>query len=145
MAKNNAYWRARRLGHKHMKEQLKADDAYKKRIERLYRTAQEEIIRDIEADIGRFADSKGLSMSEAKQLMKRHDVEDFSSKAKRYVEEKNVSDEANREIRLYNVTLRTNRLELLEARIHLETVALADEELKMLEDWLGEEAILEYK
>ena len=36
MAKNNAYWSARRLAHKHMKEQLKADDAYKKRIARLY-------------------------------------------------------------------------------------------------------------
>ena len=145
MAKNNAYWRARRLAHKHMKEQLKADDAYKKRIARLYRTAQEEIIRDIEADIGRFADSQGLSMTEAKLLIKKHDVEAFASKAKRYVEEKNFSDEANRELKLYNVTLRTNRLELLEARIHLETVALADEELKMLEEWLGEEAILEYK
>ena len=86
MVKNNAYWRARRLAHKHMKEQLKADDAYKKRIALLYRTAQEEIIRDIEANIGRFADSQGLSMTAAKLLIKKHDVEAFSSKAKRYVE-----------------------------------------------------------
>lgn len=145
MAKNNAYWNARRLAHKHMKEQLKADDAYKKRIARLYRTAQEEIIRDIEADIGRFADSQGLSMTEAKLLIKKHDVEAFASKAKRYVEEKNFSDEANRELRLYNVTLRTNRLELLEARIHLELTAMADAENGMLQEWLAKQALEEFE
>ena len=145
MAKNNAYWRARRLAHEHMKEQLKDDDAYKKRIARLYRTAQEEIIRDIEADIGRFADSQGLSMTEAKLLIKKHDVEAFASKAKRYVEEKNFSDEANRELRLYNVTMRTNRLELLESRIHLELTAMADEENGMLQEWLAKQALEEFE
>ena len=145
MAKNNAYWSARRLAHEHMKEQLKDDDAYKKRIARLYRTAQEEIIRDIEADIGRFADSQGLSMTEAKLLIKKHDVEAFASKAKRYVEEKNFSDEANRELRLYNVTMRTNRLELLEARIHLELTAMADAENGMLQEWLAKQALEEFE
>ena len=145
MAKNNAYWSARRLAHEHMKEQLKADDAYKKRIARLYRTAQEEIIRDIEADIGRFADSQGLSMTEAKLLIKKHDVEAFASKAKRYVEEKNFSDEANRELKIYNVTMRTNRLELLESRIHLELTAMADEENGMLQEWLAEQALEEFE
>ena len=145
MAKNNAYWRARRLAHEHMKEQLKADDAYKKRIARLYRTAQEEIIRDIEADIGRFADSQGLSMSEAKLLIKKHDVETFASKAERYVKEKNFSDEANRGLKLYNVTMRTNRLELLESRIHLELTAMADEENGMLQEWLAKQALEEFE
>ncbi len=145
MAKNNAYWSARRLAHEHMKEQLKADDAYKKRIARLYRTAQEEIIRDIEADIGRFADSQGLSMTEAKLLIKKHDVEAFSSKAKRYVEEKNFSDEANRELKIYNVTMRTNRLELLESRIHLELTAMADAENGMLQEWLAKQALEEFE
>lgn len=145
MAKNDAYWRARRLAHKHMKEQLKADDAYKKRIERLYKTAQEEIIRDIEADIGRFADSQGLSMTEAKLLIKKHDVEAFASKAKKYVKEKDFSDEANRELKLYNVTMRTNRLELLEARIHLELTAMADAENSMLQEWLAKQALEEFE
>lgn len=139
------YWNARRLAHEHMKEQLKADDAYKKRIARLYKTAQEEIIRDIEADIGRFADSQGLSMTEAKLLIKKHDVEAFASKAKRYVEEKKFSDEANRELKLYNVTMRTNRLELLESRIHLELTAMADEENGMLQEWLAKQALEEFE
>lgn len=138
------YWKIRRREHKHIQEQLKREDGYKKRLERLYRTAQEEIIRDIEADIGRFADKEGISMTEAKKRISKHDVEVFSEKAKRYVNERDFSDEANRELRLYNVTMRTNRLELLEARIHLETVGLADEEIKMLQEWLGQEAIAEY-
>lgn len=138
------YWKIRRREHKHIQEQLKREDGYKKRLERLYRTAQEEIIRDIEADIGRFADKEGISMTEAKKRISKHDVEVFGEKAKRYVNERNFSDEANRELRLYNVTMRTNRLELLEARIHLETAGLADEEIKMLEEWLGQEVIAEY-
>ena len=144
MAKDERYWEIRRREHKHIEEQLKREGGYKKRIARLYRTAQEEIIRDIEADIGRFADKEGISMSEAKRRISKHDVEVFSEKAKRYVNERNFSPEANRELRLYNVTLRTNRLELLEARIHLETVGLADAEIKMLEEWLGQEAVAEY-
>jgi SPP1 gp7 family putative phage head morphogenesis protein len=144
MAKDERYWEIRRREHKHIQEQLKREGGYKKRLERLYRTAQEEIIRDIEADIGRFADKEGISMTEAKRRISKHDVEAFSEKAKRYVNERNFSPEANRELRLYNVTLRTNRLELLEARIHLETVGLADEEIKMLQEWLGQEAIAEY-
>lgn len=144
MAKDERYWEIRRREHKHIEEQLKREDGYKKRLERLYRTAQEEIIRDVEADIGRFADKEGISMTEAKKRISKHDVEAFSEKAKRYVNERDFSPEANRELRLYNVTMRTNRLELLEARIHLETVGLADEEIKMLQEWLGQEAIAEY-
>ena len=139
------YWKIRRREHKHIQEQLRREDGYKRRLERLYKTAQEEIIRDIEADIGRFADKEGISMTEAKKRIGKHDVEVFSEKAKRYVNERNFSPEANRELRLYNVTLRTNRLELLEARMHLETTALADEEIKMLEEWLDQEAIVEYE
>ena len=144
MAKDERYWEIRRREHKHIQEQLKREGGYKKRLERLYRTAQEEIVRDIEADIGSFADAEGISMTEAKKRISKHDVEVFSEKAKRYVNERNFGDEANRELRLYNVTLRTNRLELLEARIHLETVGLADAEIKMLEEWLGQEAVAEY-
>ena len=144
MAKDERYWEIRRREHKHIQEQLKREGGYKKRLERLYKTAQEEIIRDIEADIGRFADKEGISMTEAKKRISKHDVEAFSEKAKRYVKERDFSPQANRELRLYNVTLRTNRLELLEARMHLETTALADEEIKMLEEWLGQEAIAEY-
>lgn len=142
---NDEYWRLRDREHRNIQAQLRRENGYKRRLERLYRTAHEEIIRDIEADIGRFADSQGLSMTEARRRISKHDVESFADKAKRYVREKNFSPRANHELKTYNVTMRTNALELLEARIHLETVALADEENKMLQEWLGEEAIREYR
>ena len=145
MAKDERYWEIRRREHKHTQEQLEREGGYKKRLERLYRVTQEEIIRDIEVDISRFADAEGISMTEAKKRISEYDVEAFSEKAKRYVEDRDFSPEANRELSLYNVTLRTNRLELLEARIHLETTALADTEIKMLQGWLGQEVIAEYK
>lgn len=137
--KDEDYWRIRNQEHEHMRKQINREGSYKRRLESLYQSAQDEIIRDIEADIGRFADTEGLSMVEARRKISKHDVESFASKAKRYVKERDFSPRANQELRLYNVTMRTNRLQLLEARIHLELTALADEEEGMLEEWLSQE------
>jgi len=145
MVKDERYWELRRCEHKHAQEQIEREGAYTQRLDRLYLATQEEIIRDIEVDINRFADAEGISMTEAKKRISKYDVEAFSEKANRYTEDRDFSPAANRELKLYNVTMRTNRLELLEARIHLETVALADKEIKMLQEWLGQEAIAEYK
>ena len=48
--------------------------------------------------------------------------------------EKDFSDKANEEMRLYNLTMKVNRLELLKAKIGLELVSGFDE----LEKLLGE-------
>ncbi|MBN2919328.1 MAG: minor capsid protein, partial [Lactobacillus sp.] len=51
----------------------------------------------------------------------------YKRKAKKYVKEKNFSDEANEQMRLYNLAMKVNRLELLKANIGLELVAGHDE------------------
>lgn len=55
------------------------------------------------------------------------DIKAFQRKAKKYVKEKNFSDEANEQMRLYNLAMKVNRLELLKANIGLELVAGHDE------------------
>jgi SPP1 gp7 family putative phage head morphogenesis protein len=51
------------------------------------------------------------------------DVKAFARKAKKYVKEKDFSPTANKELKLYNLTMRVNRLELLKANIGLELIA----------------------
>jgi len=57
----------------------------------------------------------------------RLDIEAYSRKAEKYVKEKNFSARANEEMRLYNMTMKVNRLELLKAQIGLEMVSCFDE------------------
>ena len=82
-------------------------------------------------------------MAEAKRIISKTDVEAFQSIAKRYVEDRDFSPTANKQLRRYNVTLRTNRLELLQARINLDTVVLAWEEEQLTAKYITEEVIKE--
>src|SRR5699024_10631376 len=72
-------------------------------------------------------------------------IEDYATKAKRYVKEKNFTDTANEEMRLYNVTMRINRLELLKKNIELELLAMYSEEERMMLDHFTTEALYEYE
>src|SRR5699024_4894075 len=72
-------------------------------------------------------------------------IEDYATKAKRYVKEKNFTDTANEEMRLYNVTMRINRLELLKKNIELELLAMYSEEERMMLDYFTKEALYEYE
>src|SRR5699024_1440752 len=61
------------------------------------------------------------------------------------LEENNLTPPDNKQLRAYNVTLRTNRLELLQARINLETIDLALQEERLTEQYITSEAIKEYE
>ena len=140
-----SYAEIRRQEMKHIGESLKEDRKMKRAIGGIYRSSVDDIQRHIDADIQRFATKEGVSMVQARKTISKTDVEAFQRKAKRYVEEKNFSPRANRELRKYNVTMRTNRLELLKARINLDTVALALDEERLTEVYITAEAIKEYK
>ena len=139
------YSEIRRQELKHIEQSLKDDRKMKREMARVYRNSAEDIQRHIDADIMRFAAKENVSMAEAKKIISKTDVEAFQSTAKRYVEEKNFTPTANRQLRAYNVTLRTNRLELLQARINLETIDLALQEERLTEQYITSEAIKEYE
>src|SRR5699024_7294856 len=84
-------------------------------------------------------------MAEAKRIISKTDVEAFQSTAKRYVEGKNFTPKANKELRRYNVTMRSNRLELLQARINLDIISLALEEEQLTGQHIAQETIAEYE
>ena len=139
------YAEIRRQELKHIEESLKDDRKMKRAIGGIYRDSAEDIQRHIDADIQRFAAREGVSMVEARKIISKTDVEAFQSKARRYVKEKNFTPAANAELRKFNVTMRTSRLELLQARINLETISLALEEERLTEAYITKSAMDELK
>lgn len=141
----STYSEIRKRELKHIEQSLKDDNKMKREMAKLYRNSAEDIQRHIDADIMRFAAKENVSMAEAKKIISKTDVEAFQSTAKRYVEEKNFTPQANKQLRRYNITMRSNRLELLQARINLDTIALALEEERLTGEHIKAEAIAEYE
>src|SRR5699024_6284608 len=140
-----SYSEIRKQELEHVEQSLKDDRKMKWAIGRIYKNSSDEIQRHIDADIQRFATKEGVSMAQAKRIISKTDCEAFQNKAARYVKEKDFSPKANKELRRYNVTMRTNRLELLQARINLETIDLALQEERLTGTYITSEAIKEYE
>ena len=138
-----SYAEIRRQELRHIEQSLKDDRKMKREMARVYRNSAEDIQRHIDADIMRFAAKENVSMAEAKKIISKTDVEAFQSTAKKYVEDKDFSPKANKELRRFNVTMRTNRLELLQARINVDTIMLAWEEEQLTAKYITEEVIKE--
>lgn len=90
------------------------------------------------------------NIDEVKAMLKvtKKDIEYFRKKAKEYVEgahslndeliSRAFSEQAKEELRLYNATMRLNRLEMLKAEIGLELVRMAnDDEAFLIESFKG--------
>src|SRR5699024_6956830 len=99
-----SYSEIRRQELKHIEQSLKDERKMKREMARVYRNSAEDIQRHIDADIMRFAAKENVSMAEAKKIISKTDVEAFQSTAKKYVEDKDFSSKANKELRRFNVT-----------------------------------------
>lgn len=132
------YWQERE--ELHIKEMMEKDEQDSKEIARMYARTYRDIQRDINDFYIRYANENELSLSDAKKAVSKFDVESFRDKAAQYVRDKDFSDQANEELRLYNLTMRVNRLELLKSEIGLECAALGNDLDKYFMQTLTEEA-----
>src|SRR5699024_8995854 len=123
----------------------KDDNKLARKIRRNQLDAMEDIQEQIDAFYGRFAAKEGITMEQARERATKLDMDKYERKAKKYVKEKNFSPKANEEMRVYNMTMKTQRLELLKANINLELVAMTDEELSMVLEGLTKQARQEYE
>lgn len=122
---SKTYWRDRELEWK--KKRLKDEQKYADEIQEIYANMMDSVEKEIESFFSRYANKENITMAEAKKRVSKIDIEAYKRKAKKYVKEKNFSDEANEQMRLYNLAMKVNRLELLKANIGLELVAGHDE------------------
>ena len=75
------------------------------------------IQQGIDSFYAKYAEKEGITLAQAKQRVSRLDIEEYQRKAAKYVKDRDFSDQANAEMRLYNLTMKINRLEMLKANI----------------------------
>ena len=140
---SQTYWRNRETEQR--KHDIRGEAEYQKHIRGIYQNMIDEIEKEINGFYGKYARKEGITMAEAKKRAAKLDIEAYGRKAAKYVKEKNFSKQANEEMRLYNLTMKVNRLELLKAQIGLEMVAGFDELQKYYEEILTEGTISEFE
>lgn len=124
------YWRRRE--EEALKHYLKEEAAYDRELKRIYQNMLDACQKEIESFYAKYAAAEGISIAQAKRRVSKLDIAAYERKAAKYVKEKNFSKKANEEMRLYNATMRINRLEMLKANIGLETIAGHDEMEKFM-------------
>lgn len=132
--KNRRYWAIRE--EEALQHYIKDEKQYDRQIQSIYKDILDNIQKEIDGFYGRYAGKEGISINEAKKRVTEADIKAYERKAKRYVKEKDFSKQANEEMRLYNLTMKVNRLELLKANIGLDLVKGHDELDKYIEEIL---------
>ena len=140
---SKTYWKNRETEQR--KHNIQDEAEYQKRIREIYQNMIDEIEKEINGFYGRYAKKEGITMAEAKKRAAKADIEALGRKAAKYVKDKDFSDQANEEMRLYNMTMKVNRLELLKAQIGLEMVAGFDEMEKYFGKILTDRAVSEFE
>ena len=135
------YWKKREAEQR--KHNIRDEAEYQKHIREIYQNMIDEIEKEINGFYGKYAKKEGITIAEARKRAAKADIEALGRKAAKYVKEKNFSQQANDEMRLYNMTMKVNRLELLKAQIGLEMVAGFDELQKYYDEKLTDRTIAE--
>ena len=126
-------------------QQIKDDKKRMNEINKRLQYAQDAIQKEIDAQWDSFSNGQKITRSEAMKRASEMDVKAFARKAKKYVKEKDFSPTANKELKLYNLTMRVNRLELLKANIGLELIATFDDLDKYFSNELTKAGLKEFQ
>ena len=130
-SKTNAYWAKRE--EEALRRRITDEKEYDKRIKEIYADMLDACQKEIDSFYGKYASAEGISINEAKKRVSQLDIEAYERKAARYVKDKTFSNTANAEMRLYNATMKINRLEMLKANIGIELISGHDELEKFME------------
>lgn len=137
------YWKKRETEAK--KHNIQDEEEYNRQIQEIYENMLDQINKEINGFYARYAKKEKITMTEAKRRADQLDIKAYERKAKKYVATKDFSDQANEEMRIYNLTMKVNRLELLKANIGLEMVSGFDEMQKYFDKKLSERTIDEFR
>lgn len=138
MMSNKTYWNNRdKERFEYIRQNLADDKAFNASLEKYYQRTIDAINKDIQSELQSFATRDGVSLAEARKKVSKADIRQFEAEAKKVVKEadqmrkkgkhvsySDFSDEVNERMRLYNVTMRINRLEYLKSLIGVRLVEL---------------------
>ena len=143
------YWRERES--RQRAENIRTESKTAERINRIFQSMQDSIQQEIEAFYQRYASKEGITLTEARGRVSRIDMEQYERLAKKYVEAAHHGDEdlafsqeANDQMRLYNATMRINRLEMLKARCGIRAMEGYRDTERLINENLEERAYSEY-
>ena len=143
------YWRERES--RQRAENIRNEAKTAERINRIFQGMQDSIQQEIEAFYQRYASKEGITLTEARGRVSRIDMEQYERLAKKYVEAAHHGDEdlafsqeANDQMRLYNATMKINRLELLKARCGIRAMEGYRDTERLINENLEERAYSEY-
>ena len=140
---SRTYWRKRE--ELFAKRDIKMDKALAKEVNEVLKDTKDAIQDEIDAFYTRYAEREGISIAEVNKRVAKMDIEKFASKAKRYVKNKDFSERANYELRIYNLKMKASRLELLKAQIDLQLIGGFSDIEKLIHQGAYEQAIEEYQ
>ena len=148
------YWRQRE--EEQRRHNISDEREIQKQLQQIYQSMIDEISKEINGFYGKYARQEGITMTEAMKRAEKLDIEAYARKAKRYVQQAKeerqspgstdkgfFSKQANDEMRLYNMTMKVNRLELLKSSIGLEMVRGFDEITEVMDGALYDRATAE--
>jgi SPP1 gp7 family putative phage head morphogenesis protein len=157
--KTRQYWQKREAEErKWIESNIKTDKDFDRFLQEHYDTLLDGINKDISEQYTRYAKREGYTLAEARKKVAQEDVKAFSNQAKKLVakardifkrkgkvEYADFSDEVNTRLRLYNATMRINRLEMLKAQIGLEMIDTNMDIYSSMTDRLNNEYVEELK
>ncbi|MEB6060839.1 minor capsid protein [Staphylococcus pseudoxylosus] len=115
MTTNQEYWRER--AKEAMKQEAKDDKEAIQRINDIVDEMVDDIEREVLAFYAKYATAEGLTLAEAKKKIDRTDIRKLENKAKQYVDNKDFSDRANKELKQYNTKMYVSREKMLQMQL----------------------------
>lgn len=138
------YWKQRE--YQNLLKSKQRDEVFaKERVAYIYDELLRNLKKEIDANIIRFANTEGVSIEEARKRISKADLKDYEALAKKYLRDKDFSPRAKREMKLYNVTMRLNRLELLSEILKVHAIGTGSKIENELKEHLIQGSIDEYK
>lgn len=129
MAKNSDYWRQRLIEQEEMTQAI--DDRYLKQVEAELKAYQVEVLRDIEAFYGRYADRTGMTQAEAIKYLTNDELDQFQGVTLAKFRQMALDKEADQDlVEALSLRHRISRKEALLAEIQLKTAELYQERIK---------------
>lgn len=137
------YWRER--AERHAEAVAGRETNYEKEIDKIYLSMFDSIQRQINDFYQKYASDEGITMSEARKRVSKLDIAKYSAWAEKYVKNKDFSPEANERMKLYNLAMKINRLEMLKSQIGVEMADSFNDLQDYFDTTLTDEAMNEYR
>ncbi len=157
MSSSYEYWKERYDQWK--KEDDRTEEEFLQDLSKIYWEMRQNILNEIYAFYAKYAADEGISIEEARKRVTRLDMEEFEQKAKYYVElaqqdfannsDANAdiyfSDQANEEMVLYNLTMKANRLDMLNSQVGIILTSRFDDINRKMDELLTNETYKQYE